>query len=112
MDDLTPLLNGLKALGPWGVAAAFALTLGVRWFRNRNADVIRVPTPDAPLSDADRFPILSRLLKLFGATAVRDLSPEAVEALRVELDDVAAMQVAALDARRVAFGKLARVKLE
>lgn len=108
MDDLTVILNVLKGLGPWGVAAAIGVTLLVRYLRSRNPDFIKVPAPDAPLPDHERFPILSRLLRLFGAKAVADLTPEAIEALRVELEDAADMHLATIDARRAAFGKIVR----
>lgn len=108
MDDLSVILNALKGLGPWGVIAAVGVTFFVRYLRSRRPDLIQVPKPDAPLPDAERFPILSKLLKLFGAKAVAELSPEAIEALHVELEDAASMHLELAEVKKAAFGRFAK----
>lgn len=112
MDDFSVILTALKGLGPWGVAAGIGLTFLVRYLRSRQPDVINVPKPTDPLPDTERFPILSRLLKLFGAKAVKDLTPEAIEALSVELEDAAGMHLEHVEQKRATLTKFGKARGE
>lgn len=105
--DITPILVFLRGLGPWGVIAALGVAVAWRWFKSQNPDL--TPRPDAPLPDSERFPILSRLLRLFGGVKlVKDLPPAAVEAIRVELDDLAELLHTEASAKAEALAKLTR----
>jgi hypothetical protein len=103
VEQLLPLLS---QFGPYGVIATVVIGFVWKYLLARNPDLIKIPAPNAPAPDTERFPILSKLLKLFGASKVADLTPEAIDALRVELEDLAAMQHGDLSAKLAAASEL------
>lgn len=89
MDQLLALLS---SFGPYGAAAGTILYIVYRIILARRPDLIPIPAPSAPKSDAERFPILSKIFpKMFGIPTVGDAPPEAIDAIRVELDELTAM---------------------
>jgi hypothetical protein len=52
--------------------------------------------------------VLSNFLKLFGVKSVADLSHEAIDALRVELEDAAGMHLELIEEKRATLARAAK----
>lgn len=109
------LIQFLGTLGPWGVAAGAVLAAVLYYLRSRRPDLIPPPLQPKPDPNApkpvppleERFPILWPFLKrLLGIRGVGDLRPEQVEAIRVELDELAEVLASESEEKAKAFACL------